>query len=150
MFVSGNTTDEEAKAPPRIQQQLSKEAGPQRRSSSSRQLSSQQSRQQELSQQAAEPQHQIVLTPVQMKLQQQLQSRHNELARRIAEQQEELKRLGNELRMVGVVPVQPAITAAGESASHLYKDMNQTLALLLTKRDGYRNDGDQFNLFWYL
>ena len=45
-----------------------------------------------------------------MLLQQQLLKYHDELAKRIAKQQEELKRLGNELRMVGLLT--PASTAS--------------------------------------
>ena len=47
---------------------------------------------------------------MQISLQQQLLKYHDELAKRIAKQQEELKRLGNELRMVGLLT--PASTAS--------------------------------------
>ena len=43
-------------------------------------------------------------------MQQQLLNRHDELAKKIAKQQEELKRLGNELRMVGIVTTAAATT----------------------------------------
>ena len=50
---------------------------------------------------------------VQDSLQQQLLNRHDELAKKIVKQQEELKRMASELRMVGLLT--PAAAAADRS-----------------------------------
>lgn len=49
----------------------------------------------------------IVMTPAQLQLQEQLRAKHNELSRRIVEQQEELRRVSEQLVMsqYGLVPV---------------------------------------------